>query len=116
MNIKLFENKIFRKTLNVFKHSGVFFVAMIIFAIFSSFLPEQYVEVNYEKYSEVKNQEEQVANTYNTLNSEFEAKKNELLEKKENISSENEKMAQQIDALNKELEEMNKEMKELNKK
>lgn len=116
MNIKLFENKIFRKTLNVFKHLGVFFCAMLIFAIFSSFLPGQPVEVNYDKYSEVKNQEEQVSNEYNALNSEFETKKNELSEKKESISSENEKMTQQIGELNKELEEINKEIKEIHKK
>lgn len=116
MNTKLFENKIFIRILNIFKHLGIFLGAMIIFVIVSLALPEQHVEVNYDKYNEVKNQEENISNEYNTLNSEFEKKRNELLEKKEDISSENEKMTQQINDLNKELKNLNEEIKELNKK
>lgn len=116
MNIKLFENKIFRKTLNVFKNLGVFFVAMIVFTLFSSALPEQHVEVNYDKYKEVKAQEEKISDEYNSLNSQLENKRNELLEKKESISSDNEKKTQQIADLNKDIKNLNEEIKELNKK
>ncbi|MGG7077401.1 coiled-coil domain-containing protein [Clostridium sardiniense] len=116
MNIKLFENKIFRKMLNIVKHLGVFLLAMLIFTAFSLALPEQHVEVNFEKYNEIKNQEEKVSDEYNALNSEFEKKQTELLEKKKTISSDNEKMTQQIADLNKNTNDLNEEIKNLNEK
>ncbi|WP_024615377.1 hypothetical protein [Clostridium sp. Ade.TY] len=106
MKIKLFENKIFRKTFNIFKNLGVFLLAMFIFTICSGILPEQPVQVNYSKYSEIEKQEVKVSDEYNVLNSEFEKKKSELIEKKQAISSDNEKITQQIDDLNKEIKEL----------
>ena len=106
MKIKLFENKIFRKTFNVVKSLGVFLLAMFIFAVCSEALPKPDVEVNYSKYSEIESQETKVSDEYNALNLEFEKKKAELLEKKQTISLDNEKITKQIEDLNKEIKEL----------